>query len=92
MNRFAQGLTADYLEVGKFFREIPYLPAVLFQPGYIGGHCVMPNIELLKQCRESDFLDAVKNSNEIRRLKLSKQGGTVRGQPPAAHCTEVSEH
>jgi UDP-N-acetyl-D-mannosaminuronate dehydrogenase len=46
MNRFAETVNADYLEVGKFFREIAYLPSVLFQPGYIGGHCVMPNIEL----------------------------------------------
>ena len=48
MNRFAETVNADYLEVGKFFREIAYLPNVLFQPGYIGGHCVMPNIGLLQ--------------------------------------------
>ena len=49
MNRFAETANADYLEVGKFFREIGYLPNVLFQPGFIGGHCVMPNIALLQQ-------------------------------------------
>ncbi len=70
MNRFAQKVDADYVEIGKFFREIGYLPGVLFQPGHIGGHCVMPNIGLLQQRFQSEFLDAIKNSNDARRLEL----------------------
>jgi len=70
MNRFATSLNADYLEIGKFFREIAYLPKVLFQPGIIGGHCVMPNIKLLEQLFQSDFFDAVKRSNELRKAEL----------------------
>ncbi len=70
MSRFAQTVNADYLEIGRFFREISYLPGVLFQPGYIGGHCVMPNIELLRQQFQSDFLDAIENSNEVRKREL----------------------
>jgi UDP-N-acetyl-D-mannosaminuronate dehydrogenase len=73
MNRFAEVVNADYLEVGKFFREIAYLPGVLFQPGYIGGHCVMPNIGLLQQRFESEFLEMVKRSNEARRVELAAQ-------------------
>ena len=71
MNRFAGAVSADYVEMGKFFREIAYLPKVLFQPGVIGGHCVMPNIELLEQRFESDFLRAVKKSNEARKAELA---------------------
>jgi len=33
-------------------------------PGYIGGHCVMPNIKLLKKIIQSDYLDAIGKSNE----------------------------
>lgn len=33
-------------------------------PGFIGGHCIMPNIALLLQEIESDYLEAVKKSNE----------------------------
>ena len=33
-------------------------------PGFIGGHCIMPNIELLLQENESKYLDAVVNSNK----------------------------
>jgi UDP-N-acetyl-D-mannosaminuronate dehydrogenase len=71
MNRFAETVNADYLEVGKFFREIAYLPNVLFQPGFIGGHCVMPNIGLLQQRFESEFLEVVKRSNEARKVELA---------------------
>jgi UDP-N-acetyl-D-mannosaminuronate dehydrogenase len=73
MNRFAESVNADYLEVGKFFREIAYLPSVLFQPGYIGGHCVIPNIGLLQQHFESEFLAVVKRSNEARKTELVAQ-------------------
>ena len=73
MNRFAETVDADYLEVGKFFREIAYLPGVLFQPGYIGGHCVMPNIGLLQQRFQSEFLDVVRRSNDARKMELAAQ-------------------
>jgi UDP-N-acetyl-D-mannosaminuronate dehydrogenase len=73
MNRFAESVGADYLEIGRFFREVAYLPGVLFQPGHIGGHCVMPNIGLLQQRFKSDFLAAVKVSNEARKLELEEQ-------------------
>ena len=73
MNRFAGALNADYLEVGKFFSEIAYLPSVLFQPGIIGGHCVMPNIGILQQRFQSEFFDVVKSSNEARKTELTVQ-------------------
>jgi UDP-glucose 6-dehydrogenase len=73
MNRFSETVSADYVEVGKFFREIAYLPNVLFQPGFIGGHCVMPNIDLLQQRFPSEFLQVVKGSNETRKAELAAQ-------------------
>ncbi len=86
MNRFSETVDADYLEVGKFFREIAYLPSVLFQPGYIGGHCVMPNITLLQRRFESEFLEVIKRSNEGRRVELAakeQQGSGERLKPLA---------
>jgi UDP-N-acetyl-D-mannosaminuronate dehydrogenase len=73
MNRFAEKVDGDYLELGKFFSEIDYLPRVLFQPGVIGGHCVMPNISLLQQRFQSVFLDAVQTSNEARKAEMAAQ-------------------
>lgn len=76
MNRFAGAVNADYVEIGKFFREIDYLPKVLFQPGVIGGHCVMPNIELLEQRFRSDFLKLMRQSNEARKGELAAEQQT----------------
>ena len=84
MNRFAETVNADYLEVGKFFSEIAYLPNVLFQPGYIGGHCVMPNIALLQRRFQSEFLEVMKRSNEERKSELAakeERGSSERLKP-----------
>ena len=84
MNRFAATVQADYVEVGRFFSEIAYLPKVLFQPGIIGGHCVMPNIGLLEQRFQSQFLATIKSSNEARKQELDaaqQQTPTGRLQP-----------
>ena len=42
-------------------------PTMKYFPGVIGGHCVMPNIQILKQRFKSDILDAVENSNQLKR-------------------------
>jgi len=36
---------------------------VKYFPGIIGGHCVMPNIEILSRLGHSEFLHAIKWSN-----------------------------
>jgi UDP-N-acetyl-D-mannosaminuronate dehydrogenase len=53
----------NYDEVTSFYEEIGYLPAVKYFPGIIGGHCVIPNIELLKQNEDSEILGAILSSN-----------------------------
>lgn len=55
-----------YEEVITFYEEIGYLPPVKFFPGVIGGHCVMPNIALLRKTFSSELLEAIQWSNEIR--------------------------
>jgi UDP-N-acetyl-D-mannosaminuronate dehydrogenase len=72
MNRFAHACDADYNEIHKFFKEIDYLPHHLFTPGYIGGHCVMPNIALLKTQFTSELLDAIVASNQRQGEELGK--------------------
>jgi UDP-glucose/GDP-mannose dehydrogenase family, central domain len=74
MDRFAASVDADYWETAAFFEEIDYLPPVSFQPGYIGGHCVMPNIELLEQVRRSPFIDVIKESNRRRAREWRERG------------------
>jgi UDP-N-acetyl-D-mannosaminuronate dehydrogenase len=67
VDRMARETGVPYDEVVSFYEEIGYLPKVRFFPGVIGGHCVMPNIDLLRKTFDSRLLDAVEWSNELRR-------------------------
>jgi UDP-N-acetyl-D-mannosaminuronate dehydrogenase len=81
MNRFASENGSDYFEIAAFFDEIGYLPRVVFQPGHIGGHCVMQNIELLQAKHPSDFLSTIQKSNERRKGELEAESrASVREQ------------
>jgi hypothetical protein len=74
MDRFAAAVDADYWETTDFFAEIDFFPPVGFQPGYIGGHCVMPNLELLEQVRRSPFIDVMRESNRRRAREWQERG------------------
>jgi UDP-N-acetyl-D-mannosaminuronate dehydrogenase len=74
MDRFADAVDADYWETTSFLEEIDFLPPVGFQPGYIGGHCIMPNLELLEQVRSSPFIDVMRASNSRRERELRERG------------------
>jgi UDP-N-acetyl-D-mannosaminuronate dehydrogenase len=71
LDRFAQTLEADYSQAIDFFDEVEFLPRTRYYPGFIGGHCVIPNIHLLKQVVNSPLLEAVLNSNERRTAELA---------------------
>lgn len=66
VERYCDRTGVNYDEVASFYEEIGYLPRVRFFPGVIGGHCVMPNIEILRQFTESDLLDAIRASNQMK--------------------------
>jgi UDP-N-acetyl-D-mannosaminuronate dehydrogenase len=65
VERLAAQHGGSYEDVISFIKEIDFLPSHIF-PGIIGGHCVMPNIAILRKQFYSDFLDAVVNSNEAK--------------------------
>jgi len=77
VERFCKKFNVNYDEVMSFTEEIDYFPPVIFKPGYIGGHCVISNIHLLKKIIESDFLDVILESNEKRAKELLKQGKSI---------------
>jgi UDP-N-acetyl-D-mannosaminuronate dehydrogenase len=64
VSRYCAQFNVNYDEVVSFYDEIAFLPRVRYTPGIIGGHCVMPNIDILKQTFESDLLAAIVTSNE----------------------------
>lgn len=42
-------------------------------PGYIGGHCLIPNTKILRSEYESKFLDIILESNELRAKELKNE-------------------
>jgi UDP-N-acetyl-D-mannosaminuronate dehydrogenase len=74
MDRFAGSVNVDYWETLGFFEEVDLFPPFGFEPGYIGGHCVMPNLELLEQVRHSPFIDAMRESNNLRACEWQERG------------------
>ena len=66
VDRYCDRLGANYDEVVSFYDEIKFFPPVKYFPGVIGGHCVMPNIEILQKCDHSVILAAIQASNEMR--------------------------
>lgn len=77
LERHCDRLGVEYEDVVSFYDEIAYLPPVRFFPGVIGGHCVMPNIEILSRLGDSRILDAIRSSNE---LKVGREEERERGQ------------
>jgi len=83
LNRYARMVEADYDEVASFFEEIDFLPRVKYHPGFIGGHCVIPNIHLLLQLAPADLLEAVLESNDLRGLELEQENAPAAVAPLA---------
>ncbi len=64
----AEKYGATYDEVDAYIEEIVFLPRAF--PGFIGGHCVMPNIAILRSILHSDFLDVIVKGNELKAERL----------------------
>ena len=76
MDRICDCYGADFKQAVTLFNETCTMdkdhkvPRPIMYPGFIGGHCVIPNIYLLKTDIKSDFLDTILHSNELTRKKL----------------------
>jgi UDP-N-acetyl-D-mannosaminuronate dehydrogenase len=73
IERYCTKLGANYDEVVSFYDEIKFFPPVKYFPGVIGGHCVMPNIEILSRLGHSEFLHAIKWSNRNKTAREAKR-------------------
>ena len=74
LERHCDALNLDYDDITAFYEEIAFLPPKYF-PGVIGGHCVMPNIELLSQLGDSALLDAIRSSDAQKRTREERLTG-----------------
>lgn len=66
VERYCKAIGANYDEVVSFYDEIKFFPPVRYVPGIIGGHCVMPNISILRQQFPSGLLEAIVQSNTLK--------------------------
>ena len=72
MHRIARAFGADFDEVVDFLEDTHRvrLDRPIMFPGFIGGHCLIPNTELLLQSYDSEFLRLILESNQKRREEL----------------------
>jgi UDP-N-acetyl-D-mannosaminuronate dehydrogenase len=71
IERYCMKLGVVYDEVASFYDEIKFFPPVKYFPGVIGGHCVMPNLAILRQQFPSGLLQAIVESNTLKQKNLS---------------------
>jgi len=72
MHRISRAFDADFNEAVDFIEDTHkerFDRPVMF-PGVIGGHCLIPNTELLLKSYDSEFLRLILESNEKRKEEI----------------------
>lgn len=77
LERYCDHLDQDYDEIVSLYEEVDFFPSVKYFPGVIGGHCVMPNIEILSKVDHSEILKAIQSSNRKKIKRESRRGKTA---------------
>jgi len=66
VERYCDQAGQSYEEIVSFYDEISFFPTTKYFPGVIGGHCVMPNIAILRKHVDSDLLRSIESSNRAK--------------------------
>jgi UDP-N-acetyl-D-mannosaminuronate dehydrogenase len=69
VERICDDLGLDYDIVTDFFKHGDDIHAKEFYSGVIGGHCVMPNIEVIRKTRDSELMRWIEWSNEAKKKR-----------------------
>lgn len=75
MHRISKFFDADFDDIVDFLEDthrIRFDRPVLF-PGIIGGHCLIPNAELLLKAYDSQFIELILESNEKRKREIEEK-------------------
>ncbi|MEM1540900.1 MAG: GDP-mannose dehydrogenase [Candidatus Bathyarchaeia archaeon] len=75
MHRISRSFGADFDSVVDFIEDTHRvrLDRPLMFPGVIGGHCLIPNTELLLRSYNSEFLRLILRSNEKRKEEIKDE-------------------
>jgi UDP-N-acetyl-D-mannosaminuronate dehydrogenase len=90
MNRISRAFEADFDDVVDFLEDTHRvrLDRPIMFPDVIGGHCLIPNTELLLNAYDSEFLRLILKSNEKRKeevkdKQVQKEAAKVRKRAEA---------
>jgi UDP-N-acetyl-D-mannosaminuronate dehydrogenase len=75
MHRISHHFKVDFDEVISFLDDTHRvrLDRPIMFPGTIGGHCLIPNINLLLEAYDSEFLRLILKSNEKRQKEMKNK-------------------
>jgi UDP-N-acetyl-D-mannosaminuronate dehydrogenase len=75
MHRISRSLKADFGDVMDFLEDTHRvrLDRPIMFPGVIGGHCLIPNTEMLLKSQDSKFLQLILDSNERRKEEIKDE-------------------
>lgn len=75
MHRISRYFGADFNEVVDMIEDVHrvHFNKPLHYPGVIGGHCLIPNTELLLKVYDSEFLRLILKSNEKRKKEITDE-------------------
>jgi UDP-N-acetyl-D-mannosaminuronate dehydrogenase len=74
VERYCDQFGLNYDEIVSIYEEIKFFPPTKYFPGVIGGHCVMSNIEILRQVNQSHILKAIESSNKQKSERDAGKG------------------
>lgn len=75
MQRISRHFGAEFDDVVDFIEDthrVRFDRPVMF-PGAIGGHCLIPDVELLLESYDSEFLKLILKSNEKRKEEIKEK-------------------
>jgi UDP-N-acetyl-D-mannosaminuronate dehydrogenase len=93
MHRISRAFNADFNETVDFLEDTHrqrYDRPIMF-PGFIGGHCLIPNTKLLLKYYDSDFLRLILESNEKRREEMKDPSIKVEAEKVAARAVSLEK-
>lgn len=92
MHRITRSLGADFDGVVDFIEDTHRvrLDRPVMFPGFMGGHCLIPNVQLLMRSYDSEFLRLILKSNEKRKQDL-KDPDVCRDAERIKHRVEAFE-
>jgi len=93
MHRIANAFNADFNNTVDFLEDTHrqrYDRPIMF-PGHIGGHCLIPNTELLLKAYDSDFLRLILKSNEKRKEEMNDPKIQTQAQLVAQRATTLEK-